>query len=294
MIKSLEIQNFQSHKNSKLEFVPGVNVIIGKSDIGKSAILRALRWLIWNKPLGNAIRSYWGGDVKTRTVLNDCELTRVRSESKKAFEQDIPEELIQQLNIDSINFKNQKDDFFLIRDSPGQVAEHFNKIAHIDQIGIGESNINKWIRNLQNDLKNEKEILEQYQINLKQYNHLDKFEIDVEILEQLETQLINKCNSYNKLKELIETIKYNEKEIEKESSILEIEKDINHILNLIDKRDKKNIEIESLEDLIDNITNSVEQQTKLETKTNKLQKEFSELMGDVCILCGQKIKKQHE
>jgi exonuclease SbcC len=294
MIKSLEIQNLQSHKNSKLEFVPGVNVIIGKSDTGKSAIIRALYWLIWNKPLGDSIRSNWGGDVKVQAILDDCEITRVRSESKKAFEQAVTEELIQQLNIDSINFKSQKDDFFLIKDSPGQVAEHFNKIAHIDQIGIGESNINKWIKNLQNDLKNENGNLELYQENLEQYGHLDKFEIDVELLEQLEIQLINKSNLHSKLEELIENIKNTEKEIEKESSILEMEKDINIILDLIDKRDKKDIEIESLEDLIDNITNSVEQQTKLETKTNKLQKEFNELMGDVCILCGQKINKNEK
>lgn len=291
MIKSLEIQNLQSHKNSKLEFVPGVNVIIGKSDTGKSAIIRALYWLIWNKPLGDSIRSNWGGDVKVQAILDDCEITRIRSEAKKAFEQDITDELIQQLNINSINFKSQKDDFFLIKDSPGQIAEHFNKIAHIDQIGIGESNINKWIRNLQNDLKNENVNLELYQENLKRYDHLDKFEIDVELLEQLETQLINKSNLYSKLEELIENIKNTEKEIEQKSSILEMEKDINAILDLIDKRNEKDIEIESLENLIDDVVDSRELQTKSETKINKLQKEFNELMGNICILCGQKIKK---
>ena len=36
MIIKVEIENFQSHKNTVLEFVPGTNVVIGESDAGKS------------------------------------------------------------------------------------------------------------------------------------------------------------------------------------------------------------------------------------------------------------------
>jgi len=56
MIKYLQIQNFQSHKDSLLEFDPGVNVIVGSSDSGKTAVIRALRWLVWNRPSGDAFR----------------------------------------------------------------------------------------------------------------------------------------------------------------------------------------------------------------------------------------------
>jgi len=64
MIKTLSIQNYQSHKDSTLEFDPGVNVIVGSTDSGKTAIIRALRWLIWNRPNGDSFRSTWGGDTK--------------------------------------------------------------------------------------------------------------------------------------------------------------------------------------------------------------------------------------
>ena len=61
MIQSLQINNFQSHKYSVMELHKGVNVIIGPSDSGKTTILRALRWLVWNRPSGDAFRSDWGG-----------------------------------------------------------------------------------------------------------------------------------------------------------------------------------------------------------------------------------------
>ena len=37
MISSVHIKNFQKHKDLSLEFTPGINVITGKSDAGKSA-----------------------------------------------------------------------------------------------------------------------------------------------------------------------------------------------------------------------------------------------------------------
>jgi exonuclease SbcC len=53
-IKFIETQNFQSHANSKIELAPAgqLTVIVGPSDSGKSAILRAMRWLLSNSPQG--------------------------------------------------------------------------------------------------------------------------------------------------------------------------------------------------------------------------------------------------
>lgn len=44
-IKKLVVDNFQSHEHTEVEFGPGLNVIVGPSDHGKSALVRALRWL---------------------------------------------------------------------------------------------------------------------------------------------------------------------------------------------------------------------------------------------------------
>ena len=44
MINSIKIQNFQSHKNTTIKLKPGVNIITGSSDCGKSVDIRALKW----------------------------------------------------------------------------------------------------------------------------------------------------------------------------------------------------------------------------------------------------------
>ena len=43
----IEIVNFQSHANTKLNFDEGVNVIIGPSDSGKTAVIRAMKWIFF-------------------------------------------------------------------------------------------------------------------------------------------------------------------------------------------------------------------------------------------------------
>ena len=50
MIKSIHVVGFQSHADSTIEFDPGVNVLIGQSDSGKTAVVRALDWALNNRP----------------------------------------------------------------------------------------------------------------------------------------------------------------------------------------------------------------------------------------------------
>ena len=86
MLTRVEISNFQSHKHTVLEFIPGTNVIIGGTDTGKSALFRAINWVCSNRPLGDAYRSEWGGD--TRVVLHTSEgniIERFRSDTKNEY-----------------------------------------------------------------------------------------------------------------------------------------------------------------------------------------------------------------
>ena len=80
MISQLTLRNFQSHKASRLRFHPGVNVITGPSDSGKTALLRALLWAVRNRPSGDAFRSHWGGDTSVTVGLQAGEIIRERSD----------------------------------------------------------------------------------------------------------------------------------------------------------------------------------------------------------------------
>ena len=49
MIKSLRLENFQSHKDSTFEFPPNLSVIVGSSNQGKTSIVRAFSLMLYNQ-----------------------------------------------------------------------------------------------------------------------------------------------------------------------------------------------------------------------------------------------------
>ncbi|MQL51809.1 AAA family ATPase [Desulfofundulus thermobenzoicus] len=52
-IDKLTVENFQSHRCTEIELAPGVTILVGESDAGKSAVIRALKWLFLNEPRGS-------------------------------------------------------------------------------------------------------------------------------------------------------------------------------------------------------------------------------------------------
>ena len=198
MIQSLRITNFQSHKSTELQFHKGVNVIVGGSDSGKSAILRALRWLIWNRPMGEAFRSTWGGETSVRAdFAEDFYITRNKGEGKnayyyisptddkafKALKNEVPEEIQNLINIDRTNFQQQLDSPFLIGNTPGEVSAYFNKIAHLDQIDTSLKSIQSEIRKFAVTTATDQERLDTLNKELQAYEYLTKFEVDLDQLE---------------------------------------------------------------------------------------------------------------
>ena len=259
MIKQLNIFNFQSHKDSTLDFSDHVNVIIGQSDMGKSVIIRAIRWLATNRPSGDSFRSTWGGKTEVELFTDDAHIIRSKDKENeyilgdthfKAFSTDVPKEILDALNLNEINCQYQLDPVFLLSETPGAVAQHFNEVANLSKIDSSLQNINSWIRELTSDIKyKEEQVVNQIE-ELKKFEHLEKFEIEVEVLEQLENQSKNFRNSYQRLLDLCTEFHEVDMAIDVESEILVIEKPLNAILDLIDLRAEKDIEVVKLDRLI--------------------------------------------
>lgn len=267
MLSKLLLQNFQSHRHSELDLDPGVNVIIGSSDSGKTAIIRALRWLITNRPLGNEFQSDWGGETfVTVEIKEGDQITRKQNEKGNdktyiinkteltAFGTDVPDDVSKILNIDEINLQSQLDSPFLLTESPGNVAQHFNKIAKLDKIDTGLQNVQKWIKELSKDIEYKNVQLTEQNTELKKYENLDKIEIAVEVLENQEKQLTNKQNQRKQLAKLITNIVVIEEKIEFVSRIIICEPILTKLFALREDIKIKKKEQEKLAEFIDDIS----------------------------------------
>jgi len=348
MLKELHIKNFLSHKKTELKFSPGVNIIVGESDSGKSVIIRALRWVVFNRPSGDSIRSTWGGDTSVDLVLDGGRVKRVKSKKDnmyvlgdnvelKAIRTDVPEEVGKLINMSSLNLQTQFESHFLLSRTAGERAQYFNSIAHLDKIDIGLRNIAKWIRGAQVIVTSEQDSLLRLEGELQEYKDINIIEGKIQKLERFiddETlkengienleKLIKKTKSVSKeimgfravvkgesyLKSVVNySQKYNKLEAEKnelEWLVLEIdvvEEDISFHervlkgeetvkkLKILNTKIHEKVKEELLfENTIKYIEMLISEDGKSEKKLLDMEERFHKNVGEVCPLCGNKIK----
>ena len=151
MFTSLDIQNFQAHDSTKLDFHPGMNVIVGSSDSGKTAILRALELVRTNQPDGMRHISHWARErtkagkirltdrmsVKLTTDKGTIERFRdekengysVNGNSLLAIGEGIPDSVSNFLNLSDVNVSKQHDPHFFLSWSPPVISRYLNGIC---------------------------------------------------------------------------------------------------------------------------------------------------------------------
>ena len=268
MIQKLEIQNYQAHQNTTLNFSPGVNAIIGQSDSGKTSILRALRWVIENRPGGDAFRSSWGGKtsvkittgqnvierVKDKTTINTYALSTGKEDlSFAAMGTSVPEEVQNALDINQINYQNQLDRPFLLDSTPGEVAAHFNKIAHLDIIDVGLRNVKSWISGLTKTISVEETRIVELKKEQARYNYLPAMEKAVIALEVLEKKIEQETVEVHVLGRLHNSISQINSKIDQYGNLLALESSVRsaqkQTLNISEKKTEQGILIRLLQNI---------------------------------------------
>jgi exonuclease SbcC len=214
MIESVEIWNFQSHRHTVLEFVPGTNVIIGLSDAGKSTVFRAINWVLSNRPLGDSYRSEWGGDTHVILRLSDGNVVerfrsassneyRVNGETLKAFGSDPPDAVLEVLRMDSANIQAQGAPPFLLSASPGEAARMLNKAASLDEIDKTIANLRKSLQETNRQLEYNTKQKEGLEEELKEYDDLPDLEGRVKALEDMDQGYRERKGTTNALSRLV-------------------------------------------------------------------------------------------
>lgn len=157
MLEWIKVRNFQIWKKLFLRFdEDSITCIVGKTDHGKSTIIRVLRWVFLNEPDGTDFFS-WGtdfckvtigidGHVITRQKGKGTNLYILDGKEFKAFKSGVPEEIQQILKVDSINFQLQLDSPFWFLQSPGMVSRELNRIIDLSIMDLSLSNISSDVR----------------------------------------------------------------------------------------------------------------------------------------------------
>jgi hypothetical protein len=142
VLEEIILKNFQKHKNRKFK-LSRITVFSGKTNAGKSAVIRALGLACLNRWAKCYLRH--GKDAVSVLLRADgrkvfrkkggrLNLYSLDGKRFKAFGSSVPAEVAQFLNIGPENFQRQTDPHFWFADTPGQVSKHLNKIVNLDKI----------------------------------------------------------------------------------------------------------------------------------------------------------------
>jgi len=207
MIDFIHLKNFQGHEDSRLELCPGINAIIGKSDNGKSSIVRALNYVRYNRPASNNYPSHWikngkgnltgemsitigkQGKTLTRFRNKDENGYKIDSEILKAINRDVPEQVETFLNLSEVNLQKQLDSHFLLADTPGQVAQFFNELVKMDEIDLYLSEALSMKTKNNKDIRELTELKERQEQELENYSWIEKAEKYNKALAGIETDI---------------------------------------------------------------------------------------------------------
>ncbi len=307
MIKTISIQNYQSHKDTQLELSPGVNVIVGPTDAGKSAILRAILWNLYNRPLGDGFQSHWDGETAVRIHFDDCLITRTKGKAKneyflgmtddetvfKAFGQEVPAEILAAHNLDRVlNTQAQIDPFFLLQSSPGEVAKYFNQIAGLESIDHLTKALAQHVRKVKQEITSGQLHLSTLKDDLKEYEHLNAVDVILKQAEQTKLDLDQAVNYRNYLSGQITRIKTAKIRLEQAKEKLRVKEPVKAALALYDELGRLNGLINTWTKMKDRMVDKIKSVTDQKVRLTEMKAKFKKLMPKVCPLCEQEVKQQ--
>jgi DNA repair exonuclease SbcCD ATPase subunit len=160
MLEYLLIQNFQRHDKLRIDFAPDITTIVGPTDAGKSAIIRALRWTSTNwLPKGDFIYHDAEGvtakGVTNKLGVDGHVITRRRSANGeineylldehlyKSFGRGVPEPIEQLLNLGPVCWQGQHDAPYWFDNTAGEVSRQLNAIVNLGVIDDALTNVGR-------------------------------------------------------------------------------------------------------------------------------------------------------
>lgn len=278
MIKSARIENFLSHKDTFLIFAPGVNVIHGATDGGKSSILRAMIWNMFNRPRGTSFRSWWGGNTKVRISIEDTpgqqiDVCRERAasanrysindEQYEAMGTDVPEPVQEVLNVGEINVQHQFDAPFMLTETSGEVARQLNKIANLEQIDVALHNVDAMLRENNKEIGFAEVHIQSCKQEVEQFADLPEIEKALSSIEKEWSTYIEKKRSLAELSETVTEIRDAQANIERSHDMTGARKAFAELEKLLTEIEAAEKRIRAGDDLSDDIENTQKKLAKI-------------------------------
>lgn len=229
MLESISLRNFQCHEKETVNLSPILTVIVGPNDVGKSAFLRALRWVSFNKPSGDGFLRRGEDTVQVKLAVDKREVER--GKGKKNYYQlgakefvsfgqgNVPEEVANLLDLSPANLQLQLELHFWFSKTPGEVSRELNGIVNLDLIDGILSDVGSELREAKQEVNLCKTRLDKARQERTQLSWVKELEEDLKELEELEVRQKEEERILTQLTQLAETYSIAHSEYEQSSQL---------------------------------------------------------------------------
>ena len=294
MLQSLCLENFQRHQKFSIDFDPYLSVLTGPSDVGKSAVLRALRWLINNRPAGRAFIQHGQEQVNVRLRLDDHVIIRNKGKTDncykldgrvyRSFASDVPEPIAQLLNVAEVNFQGQYNSPFWFMLAPGQVARELNQIVNLQVIDRTLTNLASELRRARTAVAISRERLQESRRQRQELLWAVAAHTELKYIEKQYNIVILVQEKRARLTAILEN---GHKYSEVSQSVSEAQPDAQRVLSLGQEAQRIGERTRRLRGLLNDWRRWEGQERQLRKAAEKMSKELAKEMAGKCPLCGR-------
>lgn len=294
MITKVILRNFQRHKHLEIDF-ERVTVLTGKTDSGKSAVVRALRWVLTNHPKGNKFVRNGAKKCSVTLHVDGHVIKRVRGEKTNlyfldgqkfaSFKSEPPEPIQKLLMISPEAFQQQHDPVFWLSLSPSEVSRRLNEIADLHIMDVAVRMGARKRRDTQQKLK---WLAEQKQAATEERKELQDVPQMIEEfrgLQELDQEITNNVERHSRLiavSSKLENLRKKSADIETGLSALQ------KLAKISQSIQQRKSEIESLKRM-SSLLSRYKRELQLCLKAVKTQKDTIATRSTFCEKCGQRI-----
>jgi exonuclease SbcC len=288
VIKSIKLTNFQRHKESVFEFTPGVNIIYGKTNSGKSSVIRAIRYISENRPTSNKFERNGAKGFAIEIEFDNGVVKRIKSKANKyilndkelnAVGTDVPEEIRQFLGFNEFSLQGQFDSVKFLNDSPGKVAKYINAITKQEIIEDVTKKINAEVKTITEGKETAEKALLEAEAKLSMLSKLTE-------LNDKKTKIQNKLDEHSDtaktwtaLSVIIDGVNEINRKINLFPDLDKLSKEANRIVDVNNEYRESENKKASLLSLISNLHQTEERLGKLDG-TDKLFSKLKEIEGE--------------
>jgi DNA repair ATPase RecN len=303
MLDRIQITDFQCHDKLRIKFDPQITAIVGPSDTGKSAVIRALKWVATNRPRGVGFIRDGQIEASVKVRIDGDDVARNKGGRKppytlkvpdgrevhfKAVGTDVPETIQECFNLGPENFQGQHDAPFWFSLTAGEVAKELNRIVDLEAIDTVMAGINSRLKKV----KSQSEVIESRLGEAKERKQRLAFAplLDKELthLEGMVEEQATRNREIASLEALVDTVSEHGKKAEGLSAIVsgasEVLESGASVSKLIHKRDR-------LKERLDGIRYAADEVERAGIRVEAAKRELEEETGGVCPLCGGPIEE---